>query len=142
MADNADLDMSPAGIEYIKDNFLCDDASSALWRGGLAAQQLGYHPYVSNAEERSWRSVKQLFPKGYRSQDCSELITNTCTIMRSWTESGQFKLSKEMTDPLRRLLRSSEHLVSERLCRDSDNDKAPQQRKRVTVHAWKSHSIA
>ena len=57
MADATDLAMTQECIDYVKDEVL-----QTPWRGGLAATQVGYSPFVSNAEERSWRSLKQLFP--------------------------------------------------------------------------------
>jgi hypothetical protein len=70
MESDTDFAMTDEAIRYIKEQVLSDDGKNALWRGGLASTQIGYSPFVSNAEERSWRTLKHLFPKGYQSQGC------------------------------------------------------------------------
>jgi hypothetical protein len=123
MESDTDFAMTDEAIRYIKEQVLSDDGKNALWRGGLASTQIGYSPFVSNAEERSWRTLKHLFPKGYQSQDCSNLIVQTCTIMQSWTENGQFDMQKVIVQPLESLLRDSTRLMSERIA-DASNDEA------------------
>ena len=54
---------------YIESNLLQigPDGLSASWRTGLGVTPLGFTTFSSNAQERSWRTVKGLLKKGFLS---------------------------------------------------------------------------
>eukprot|EP00973_Karenia_brevis_P061503 8551418-Karenia_brevis.AAC.1 len=39
------------------------------WRSGMDSVQAGFRTYVSNTEERTWRTLKGLMGRGYPTQD-------------------------------------------------------------------------
>ena len=94
LEDPNDLALSSQGIQYLRKEVLRTEDDGPKWRGGLAATQVGYSPFVSNAEERSWRSLKELFPAGYRSQDAAQLLEETCGVLKAWSENGQLRMKK------------------------------------------------
>ncbi|CAE7726547.1 unnamed protein product, partial [Symbiodinium sp. KB8] len=56
---------------------------SADWQSGLGQVCPGYGTYVSNAQERAWRSIKGLFKKGFRHQDVSQLVRETASTLQT-----------------------------------------------------------
>ena len=60
----------PAMADYIETNLLQlgPDGLSASWQTGLGVTPLGFTTFSSNAQERSWRTVKGLLKKGFLSE--------------------------------------------------------------------------
>ena len=67
-----------------------DGEFHCTWRSGLDVVQPGYRTYVSNTEERYWRTLKGILPRGYRTQDCSELILKIGEILETWSTQDKF----------------------------------------------------
>ncbi|CAE7487165.1 unnamed protein product, partial [Symbiodinium sp. CCMP2592] len=63
---------------------------SADWQSGLGQVCPGYGNYVSNSQERAWRSIKGLFKKGFRHQDVSQLVRETAVTLQTLVRGGQY----------------------------------------------------
>ena len=63
---------------------------SASWQSGLGQVCPGYGTYVSNSQERVWRTLKGLLKKGFVHQDVSHLVRETASSMQTWVRSGQY----------------------------------------------------
>ena len=56
----------------------------------VSVKCLGYGTYVSNAQERAWRSIKGVFKKGFRYQDVSQLVRETALILQTLVRGGHY----------------------------------------------------
>ena len=63
---------------------------SAKWQSGLGQVCAGYGTYVSNSQERAWRTLKGLFKKGFVHQDVSHLVRETASALRSLVQGGHY----------------------------------------------------
>lgn len=124
MEDPDDWNM-PRGAEYCRNTLLqwsCDPSVlvSALWLCGLSQTALGYHGFVSNSQERSWRTLKYIFPKGYRAQDPVECTTRLCGSLKAKLAPGFWNdFSHQVSTPIDALIRSAHRLQSEHMHIDS-----------------------
>jgi hypothetical protein len=62
-----------------------DGSFACTWRSGLDSVAPGYRTYVSNNQERFWRTLKGLLPRNFANMDVSNLITRLCRLLNGWT---------------------------------------------------------
>ena len=87
---------------------------SADWQSGLGQVCPGYGTYVSNAQERAWRSIKGLFKKGFRHQDVSQLVRETALTLQTLVRGGHYaKACFQVEEPPASLAYSAKRLKSE-----------------------------
>eukprot|EP00439_Symbiodinium_sp_Y106_P014826 s5948_g2.t1 len=87
---------------------------SADWQSGLGQVCPGYGTYVSNAQERAWRSIKGLFKKGFRHQDVSQLVRETAVTLQTLVRGGQYaKACFQIEEPPDSIAYSAKRLKSE-----------------------------
>ncbi|CAE7591302.1 unnamed protein product [Symbiodinium natans] len=87
---------------------------SADWQSGLGQVCPGYGTYVSNSQERAWRSIKGLFKKGFRHQDVSQLVRETAVTLQTLVRGGQYaKACFQIEEPPESLAYSAKRLKSE-----------------------------
>ena len=87
---------------------------SADWQSGLGQVCPGYGTYVSNAQERAWRSIKGLFKKGFRHQDVSQLVRETASTLQTLVCGGHYaKACFQVEEPPASLAYSAKRLKSE-----------------------------
>ena len=105
--------------KYLRQEILQEDdhgAFKCLWRSGLDAVPRGYRTYVSNTNERAWRTIKGILPHNYHSQDCSELMDKLGNILASWVGHAHFaNLVVDGFDPLAMFATGTQRPSSERL---------------------------
>ena len=91
---------------YLRAEILKEEAGvfRCLWRSGMDAVMAGYRSYVSNTEERMWRTLKGLLGN-YATLDCTQLILQICQIYRSMAQQHNFQdLRVHIEEPLDRML--------------------------------------
>jgi hypothetical protein len=82
----------------------------------LDAVPAGYRTYVSNNEERFWRSLKHSLGKNYQTQDAAHLIHEICKLLQGWTGHKDYEhLYLEDVPPLNSRYKSAARPSSERL---------------------------
>ena len=87
---------------------------SADWQSGLGQVCPGYGTYVSNAQERAWRSIKGLFKKGFRHHDVSQLVRETAVTLQTLVRGGQYaKACFQIEEPPDSIAYSAKRLKSE-----------------------------
>lgn len=69
--------------------FLCA-GESAAWQGGLHNRPPGFRTYASNAQERSWRTLKGLLPRGFSTHDSVDILAQVCAMAKLGSEDGRF----------------------------------------------------
>ena len=101
---------------------------SAKWQSGLGQVCAGYGTYISNSQERAWRTMKGLFKKGFAHQDVSHLVRDTASVLRSLAQGGQYTTAAcQIRVPPESLAYSAKRLKSER------EDEEEKQSNRLTL---------
>ena len=107
----------------------------APWQSGLGQVCPGYGTYVSNSQERTWRTIKGLFKQGFRHQDVSQLVRETFQSLRSLRRGGQYKQACFQVDrPPPSLAFSAKRSKSER---EDDDEKQSHRLTLDSMREWK-----
>ena len=82
----------PAMASYMRECILTvrDGLLAAHWQSGVQAVPPGFTTYLLNAQERAWRTVKGLLPRGFKSRDASEIVKEVCEVTKVWVERAKF----------------------------------------------------